>query len=310
MTTLVVLSNIEHQCITFIWPDDLRYYVGYRLVEHLPITTAHPLPHQSTLQTQSPPVSAGRLPYSKNWLDNWLTHYAETKDSSNLYFHALEDGSAEARIVDNLGLQEWSWRFVPEEAGVRLWMTLTTHEAIPGAYIVQQCLRFSSGIGTDFRSGVARTPFLSELLMQVLGNANGTITWARRDEEWQAFPVPFTRYHVTAGAGVHDDSSGQIDCGLIVRESASRTLAPESYWQSVAPDAKWVSWSAGLFWERTVAVSNRHPADCLHACVDFGPLKAGESRTLQGKFYWLEGTKDDLYALWQEEFGIGGETRK
>jgi hypothetical protein len=52
-----------------------------------------------------------------------------------------------------------------------------------------------------------------------------------------------------------------------------------------------------------VYVSNRHPADCLHAGVDFGPLAAGESRSVQGKFYWLEGTKDDLFDLWQQEFG-------
>jgi len=51
-------------------------------------------------------------------------------------------------------------------------------------------------------------------------------------------------------------------------------------------------------------VSNRHPADCLHAGVDMGPLKASESRTVQGKFYWLDGTKGDVYALWRQEFGV------
>jgi hypothetical protein len=40
-----------------------------------------------------------------------------------------------------------------------------------------------------------------------------------------------------------------------------------------------------------------HPAECLHAGVDMGPLKAGESRMVGGKFYWLAGTKDDVYAL-------------
>jgi hypothetical protein len=88
-----------------------------------------------------------------------------------------------------------------------------------------------------------------------------------------------------------------------VRESASRADAPASYWSMVAPDAAWETWSAGLYWERSAYVSNRHPADCLHAGVDMGPLEPGESRTVQGKFYWLEGTKEDLFDLWREEFG-------
>ena len=139
--------------------------------------------------------------------------------------------------------------------------------------------------------------------MQALGNANGTLTWVRRLDSWHALPVPFTRYHTAAGAGVYQDTSGQVDCGLIVRESASRAEAPASYWLSVAPEVDWETWSGGLFWERSVYVSNRHPADCLHAGVDMGPLEAEEARTVQGKFYWLEGTKEDIYSMWQQEFG-------
>ena len=60
-------------------------------------------------------------------------------------------------------------------------------------------------------------PFLSEMLMQALGNANGTMTWVRRNNAWQALPLPFTRYHSAAGSGIYEDSAGQLDCGLIVR---------------------------------------------------------------------------------------------
>ena len=149
---------------------------------------------------------------------------------------------------------------------------------------------------------MARTPFLSELLMQALGNANGTMTWARREGKWSPFPVPFTRYHTVAGNGLYRDSSGLIDNGLIVRESAPRDRAPASYWPSAAPGAAWETWSAGLYWERTAYISNRHPADCIHAGVDFGPMEAGGSRTVQGKFFWIEGGKDDLLAVWEKEF--------
>jgi hypothetical protein len=300
---VIVLSNIEHQCATFVWPDDLRYFVGYRFVEHQPKITANPLSHPSTPSTRLPAVPDSQYSRSEAWLDNWQTAFAETENPLQLSFQTFSDGSARATAVQNEGQQEQTWHFVPEENGVRLWMRLKTDTALPGGFIVQQCLRFSSGIGLGFHRTVARVPFLSELLMQALGNANGTMTWVRRKGDWQALPVPFTRYHTAAGKNIYDDSAGQVDCGLIVRESASRTQAPTSYWLTAAPEASWETWTAGLYWERTAYVSNRHPADCLHAGLDFGPLAAGKSRTVRGKFYWLEGTKDDLYALWQTEFG-------
>jgi hypothetical protein len=303
MKPIIVLSNVEHQCATFVWPDDLRYFVGYRFVEHSPKITAIPLSHPSTLSTRLPTVHDSQYSRSKAWLDNWQTAYAETENPLQLSFKTFSDGSARASVVQSEEKQEQTWHFVPEENGIRLWMRLRTDAALLGGFIMQQCLRFSSGIGSGFHRTVARVPFLSELLMQALGNANGTMTWVRNKDDWQALPVPFTRYHTAAGKNIYEDSAGQIDCGLIVRESASRTHAPTSYWLTAAPEASWETWAAGLYWERTAYVSNRHPADCLHAGLDFGPLAAGESRTVQGKFYWLEGTKDDLYALWQKEFG-------
>jgi hypothetical protein len=281
----------------------LRYFVGYRFVEHEPKMTAAPLSYKTIPQSKLPSELGGTYPRGADWLENWQTAYSGAEDPLRLRFQTFGDGSARASVVENNGRQERTWRFIPEENGVRLWMRLKTHEPIEGGFILQQCLRLTGGIGHGFNRTVATVPFLSELLMQALGNANGTLTWVRIDDEWAALPVPFTRYHTAAGEGVYDDSAGQVDCGLIVRESASRARAPVSYWQTAAPGAGWESWTAGLYWERTAYVSNRHPADCLHAGIDFGPLAAGESRTVQGKFYWLEGTKDDLFDVWQKEFG-------
>ena len=303
MKPVIVLSSIERQCATFVWPDDLRYFVGYRFVEHQPKITASPLSHPSIPSVRLPAVPNSQYRRSEAWLENWQTTYAETENALQLSFQTFSDGSARASVVQNEGKQEQTWYFIPEENGVRLWMRLKTDVALPGGFIAQQCLRFGSGIGLGFRRTVACVPFLSELLMQVLGNANGTLTWVRSKGEWQTLPVPFTRYHTAAGKNIYDDSAGQVDCGLIVRESASRAQAPTSYWLATAPEASWETWAAGLYWERAAYVSNRHPADCLHVGLDFGPLAAGESRTAQGKFYWLEGTKEDLYTLWQTEFG-------
>ena len=150
---------------------------------------------------------------------------------------------------------------------------------------------------------MAHTPFLSELDMQAMGNANGTLTYARRDNEWFSFPVQHVVYptHV-AFANTRESQGDYVDHGLIVRETPSRQLAPAKYWDRVAPGAVWKQITSGMYWERTAYISNRHPADCVHALIDFGPLAAGESRTLQGAVYFIEGSKDDLLALWQLDF--------
>jgi hypothetical protein len=283
MKPVALLSNSQHLCVSFVWPDDFRYFVGYRLVEHWPVSTPKPLSHHPIQVSQPPTPSANRLDRAPRWRSNWQSAYNDPEHPSKLVFQALVDGSARVIILENDDRQSRNWWFVPEENGVRIWMELSTHSTIPGAYIVQQCLRFSSGIGDGFRSAVATVPFLSELYMQALGNANGTMTWVRRGGEWHRLPVPFTRYHTTAGAGVYSDTGGVIDSCLIVRESASRGEAPASYWLSVAPDATWETWVAGLYWERTAFVSNRHPAGCLHAGVDYGPLRAGRVPQCSGQ---------------------------
>ena len=213
-------------------------------MEHSPTLTSTPLTQQRTIGTPPPPTPNNKMHRADNWLDNWLTTYTDPDNPLNLRFQTFADGTALVSVVENDGLQKREWRFVPEMTGVRIWMTLTTYGPIPAGYIQQQCLRFTGGIGFGFGPTVTKVPFLSELLMQALGNANGTLTWVRLKGSWQALPVTFTRYHTPASFGVYQDSSGQVDCGLVVRENASRAEAPASYWSMVAPDAAWETWSA------------------------------------------------------------------
>jgi hypothetical protein len=101
-----------------------------------------------------------------------------------------------------------------------------------------------------------------------------------------------------------EEFDGSIDHGLILRETLDRKKVPASYFRRTAPGEAWDRISTGLYWERTAWVSNRHPADCVHAVVYLGPLPPGGSRTVHGKFYWIDGTKDDLLAAWQEDFNL------
>jgi len=90
--------------------------------------------------------------------------------------------------------------------------------------------------------------------------------YARRNNEWSRFPVPQVLFPTCAErVKVFGSQNDVVDHGLIVRESPSRQVAPTRYWELVAPGTSWDQITSGMYWERTACISNRHPADCVHA---------------------------------------------
>jgi hypothetical protein len=67
-------------------------------------------------------------------------------------------------------------------------------------------------------------------------------------------------------------------------------------------DGRWV---AGIAWEHFLSVQAHNPMRCMHLCVRLGPLRRGESRTIRGRIYLLEGTKEDVLQRYREEFSSG-----
>jgi hypothetical protein len=314
MKPIVLLSNPRNQCVTICWPGEPRWYVGYRLIEYQPQTLPAPL---AGIEAQ--PARAGEdwpetstLPAADAPEPPWLASYSETnpQDAVQLAFQSYADGSAWCRGLDNQGAQTRELFFKPAEDGVWMWMRLSTREAIPGAFAVQQCLRFTGAQNEAWRQTVAHVPFLSELDLQGMGQANTTLTWVRREQAWFNLPVEHSVYATPPGRTLLGAAAnGAVQHGLIVRETVERATAPDWYWQRVAPGATWGRIAAGLYWERTAYVSNRHPADCVHAVVDFGPLAAGHSRTVRGKFYYIEGTRDELLERWKKDFPLDSKNK-
>jgi hypothetical protein len=289
----IVLSNPQEQCLTFYWDEMPAYYVGYRFYEGLPALTDQPMdgyemqPEAAVVEQPSLGSIVTSGPSNSIWNAEWKIAYSgkPTDMASHLSFRLSSEGIAHVQCAEEDSGQQCEWYFQPFVHGVRMWATLRTRTEIKGSYILQQCLRFTGMYNAKWRQAIAHTPFLSELDMQAMGNANGTLTYARRNREWFRFPVPYVVFPTCVeGTRVFDTQQDRVDHGLIVRESPSRQVAPAGYW------------------EHTAAISNRHPADCIHAWIDFGPLSAGGSRTLQGVVYLIEGTKDDLFALWRSDF--------
>lgn len=72
--------------------------------------------------------------------------------------------------------------------------------------------------------------------------------------------------------------------GLIVRESTDGTGV------------------SGIAWDDCLSVQAHNPWRCMHLAVRVGPLKRHDTRTIRGKLYPLEGTKEDCLRLYWSDF--------
>ncbi|MHC4631872.1 MAG: hypothetical protein ACYS9C_11470, partial [Planctomycetota bacterium] len=72
--------------------------------------------------------------------------------------------------------------------------------------------------------------------------------------------------------------------GLMVRESV---------------DGKWV---AGIAWVDFLSAQGHNPRKCAHLSVRVGPLKCGQSKTVRGKIYLFQGTKEDCLRHFRRDF--------
>lgn len=72
--------------------------------------------------------------------------------------------------------------------------------------------------------------------------------------------------------------------GLMVRESS---------------DHKWVM---GIAWESFLSAQGHNPWNCMHLSVQVGPLNKGQTKTIRGKIYLFQGTKEDCLNLFKNDF--------
>ncbi len=309
MQPSIFLSDLNNHCLTFYWPDHPTWYLGYRLIEAEPLTA--PLP---AVGHENQPVRA--LPYAPVLTNNaarqvtppypeWLTSFQES-DPLNPYqfsFQGCGAGSTTCSAHLNHGVVSLDWLFEPVADGIWITLQVEALTALSGVYGLQQCLRFTGAFNEYWRRRVAKSPFLSEFDLQAMGQPGQTLTFSFQQDAWLAFPVPYTVFPTTPGLSlVNSNAASAIDHGLVLRQTLDRQVTPHWYWERVARGSAWNTITAGMYWERTLLVSNRHPADCLHAVIDLAPLSAGQTRLIHGKFYCIEGTKDDLLETWRKDF--------
>ena len=79
-------------------------------------------------------------------------------------------------------------------------------------------------------------------------------------------------------------SSRDAYAGLLVRESRDK------------------QWTMAIAWESFLSAQGHNPWNCMHLSVRVGPLKQGQSRTIRGRIYLIEGSKEDCLRRFEKEF--------
>ena len=79
-------------------------------------------------------------------------------------------------------------------------------------------------------------------------------------------------------------SDRDVYAGLLVREAQDR------------------QWTMGIAWESFLSAQGHNPWNCMHLSVRVGPLKPGQSRTIRGRIYLIQGSKEDCLKRFERDF--------
>lgn len=234
---------------------------------------------------------------------------AETAEANILEKQYAKRQGVFVRTIDITGKgwvpQRWTYYIVPVAEGFEmLWVITTKDEGLNEYYTVQQCFRMSGRTNEKSRHKIALTPAFSEYDLWAQQEAKGlpwtSLSFVRRNRSWEALPAIRSYLACRTPLGVKIDTvrsggdlkkaadssrfEAHIDCALATRNNRDNT------------------WVCAFYWQRISHISNHHPADCLHASVNLGPLAPKSKRAIQGKIYWMEASKDELFARWQKDF--------
>ncbi|MBI2436048.1 MAG: hypothetical protein HYV26_24590 [Candidatus Hydrogenedentes bacterium] len=261
--------------------------IGYRFHEHTPLIAG---------EAPATPAAAGIDPAATGPLEQ------DFAQRPGVQTHRVTLSDAEWLP------QQWTFYLAPAVDGIDLlWVVATKDSGLPEYYAVQQCFRMSGMTNEAWRQEIAKTPAFSEFDLWNLTEKDApqtSLAYVLRKGTWEALPATRDTVGARTPLGLamdqlrtnnHLDSMPKvgpydalmldpIDIGLVTRVNREKT------------------WVCGLYWQNTTHVTDHHPADCLHAIVNLGPLPPNTTRALRGKIYWFQGVLDDLKQHWQHDF--------
>jgi len=262
--------------------------IGYRFHEHTPIIYGNV------------PLSDEAANIDKQSIEAQIDNFKQNPDLFT-YKHEIQKSNEWSK-------QNWTYHMLPVEDGIEILLVVETfEEGLSEYYGVQQCFRMSGETNEEWRQAIAKTPAFSEYDLwssQKAGQEKQSLTYVRRNDHWDALPVSKSTVGGKTPLGVGVDylrSDGHptnevgpynaemlepVDNGLITR---------------VDKKEKWI---CGIHWEKTSHITDHHPADCIHSIINIGNIPPYSIHAIRGKIYWFEGTKEDLYYRYKEDFVI------
>lgn len=66
----------------------------------------------------------------------------------------------------------------------------------------------------------------------------------------------------------------------------------------------------GIGWASYLSAQGHNPWNCMHLSIKVGPLAKGKTRTIPGKMYLFEGTKEDCLQAFERDFSASMPTSK
>lgn len=80
------------------------------------------------------------------------------------------------------------------------------------------------------------------------------------------------------------------------------TSQREAYGGLMARESDDKRWTMGVAWESYISAQGHNPWNCMHLSVRVGPLKQTRTKTIRGKMYLIEGSKEDCLRLYRKDF--------
>ena len=66
----------------------------------------------------------------------------------------------------------------------------------------------------------------------------------------------------------------------------------------------------GIAWESFLSAQGHNPWNCMHLSIKVGPLARGEKKTIRGKIYVFESSKEDCLQEFEKDFGQSRSTKR
>ncbi len=285
-------EGVSENFVTFLNELHPGNRIGYRIHEHLPLVAG------------AVPTSNDGAGIDPDEVEGMILEFSKAAGVHKIKRPVTEEGWIP---------QDWAFYFVPTEDGIDvLWVVETKDLGLPEYYSAQQCFRMSGKTNADWRKNIAQTPAFSEYdLWEAIekespGEKLKSLSFFRVGDSWSSFPAKRKKTISRTPTGVELETAAQLSEGEV--QSILDPKHPADF--IIDSDNGLMTrsnlegdWLSGIYWEGTTHLSNHHPADCLHAIVNLGPIPPNSRKAIRGKIYWMQGNPHDLLAHWQSDFG-------